>query len=181
MKKNFGMRIEISHEEQLLDTGGGLKKAAWFFLEHSRGLDEPFVLHNVDVISTIDLGKMVRSHRECEALATLAVKDRETSRYLLFDEQMRLCGRRAPPRSAATRLDSRGGCPHTGTLHAGTLHTGAFRTGIVGFLRHSHYFTSDLLLMTEDVGVLYRRFLFAVGCSGEKILDFVAMNIIDRI
>jgi NDP-sugar pyrophosphorylase family protein len=93
--KNFGMRIEISREEVLLDTGGGLKKAAYFFLENSSRLDEPFLLHNVDVISTIDLGRMVQFHREQQALATLAVQDRETSRYLLFDERLQLCGRRA--------------------------------------------------------------------------------------
>jgi len=92
---NFGMRIEVSREEELLDTGGGLKKAGWFFLEDSVGRDEPFILHNVDVISTIDLGRMVEFHRERQALATLAVQERETSRYLLFDEQGRLCGRRA--------------------------------------------------------------------------------------
>ena len=89
---NFGMRIEISHEEELLDTGGGLKKAAHFF---SGGLQEPFILHNVDVISTIDLGRMMRFHTEQDALATLAVQNRESSRSLLFDEQGRLCGRRA--------------------------------------------------------------------------------------
>ena len=94
-RDNFGMRIEISREEELLDTGGGLKKAAWFLLENSAGQDEPFVLHNVDVISTIDLGRMAKFHREHEALATLAVQERETSRYLLFDERMQLCGRRA--------------------------------------------------------------------------------------
>ncbi len=54
---NFGMRIEISREDVLLDTGGGLKKAAWFFLEEGRA-EEPFLLHNVDVISTIDLHRM---------------------------------------------------------------------------------------------------------------------------
>jgi len=91
---NFGMRIEVSREEALLDTGGGLKKAAWFFLEDSSGLDEPFVLHNVDVISTIDLQRIRQSHIERGALATLAVQERETSRYLLFDEQQDLCGRR---------------------------------------------------------------------------------------
>jgi NDP-sugar pyrophosphorylase family protein len=90
---SFGMRIEISREDVLLDTGGGLKKAAWFFLENSS--QEPFILHNVDVISTIDLGRMVEFHREHDALATLAVQERETSRYLLFDEQGRLCGRLA--------------------------------------------------------------------------------------
>jgi NDP-sugar pyrophosphorylase family protein len=89
---NFGMRIEISHEEELLDTGGGLKKAAWFFLED--GGDEPFLLHNADVLSTIDLAQMIWQHKEQGALATLAVQERETSRYLLFDEDGQLCGRR---------------------------------------------------------------------------------------
>jgi|SRR5712671_5255537 len=88
---NFGMHIEISREEVLLDTGGGLKKAAYFFREES----EPFILHNVDVLSTIDLGRMVQFHTENQALATLAVQDRKTSRYLLFDEQRQLCGRRS--------------------------------------------------------------------------------------
>ena len=91
---NFGMRIEVSREDELLDTGGGLKKAGWFFLEDSAGRDQPFILHNVDVISTIDLGRMVQFHNEHQALATLAVQQRETSRYLLFDERMQLCGRR---------------------------------------------------------------------------------------
>ena len=94
---NFGMRIEVSREEVLLDTGGGLKKAAHFFLEDSDGLERPFLLHNVDVISTIDLRRMAQFHTDNQALATLAVQDRETSRYLLFDEQLQLCGRRSGP------------------------------------------------------------------------------------
>ena len=88
---NFGMRIELSREEELLDTGGGLKKAAHFF----SGSLEPFILHNVDVISTIDLGRMMRFHTEENAIATLAVQERESSRQLLFDEQGLLYGRRA--------------------------------------------------------------------------------------
>src|SRR5258707_6738987 len=92
---NFNMRIEISREDVLLDTGGGLKKAAWFFLEDSSRLDEPFLLHNVDVISAIDLRAMLQFHTENQALATLAVQDRETSRPLLFNDHLQLCGRRA--------------------------------------------------------------------------------------
>ncbi len=92
---NFGMRIEVSREQDLLDTGGGLKEAAHFFLEAGKDSQQPFILHNVDVISTIDLGRMMRFHAEHDALATLAVQDRETSRYLLFDQQGLLCGRRA--------------------------------------------------------------------------------------
>jgi NDP-sugar pyrophosphorylase family protein len=90
---NFGMRIEISREETLLDTGGGLKKAAWFFLQGDGS--EPFLLHNVDVISTIDLSRMVQFHKDSKALATMAVQNRETSRYLLFDQNKELCGRQA--------------------------------------------------------------------------------------
>jgi NDP-sugar pyrophosphorylase family protein len=88
---NFGMRIEISREDELLDTGGGLKKAAWFFLEGVA--EEPFLVHNVDVLSTIDLGALVRAHKESGALATLGVQERDTSRYLLFDGEGRLAGR----------------------------------------------------------------------------------------
>ncbi len=88
---NFGMDIEISREEELLDTGGGLQKAAHFFLKD--GVEEPFILHNVDVLSTIDLEEMVKFHGEHEALVTLAVQQRESSRQLLFDAHGLLCGR----------------------------------------------------------------------------------------
>ena len=93
INNSFGMKLEISREDILLDTGGGLKKAAHFFLEDE--LDEPFLLHNVDVISFIDIGRMIQFHLENYALATLAVQERETSRYLLFDRQLQLCGRRS--------------------------------------------------------------------------------------
>jgi len=86
---NFGLHIEISREEELLDTGGGLKKASWFFA----GDSEPFLLHNVDVISTIDLRRMLQFHQDHQPLATLAVQARDTSRSLLFDQQGQLGGR----------------------------------------------------------------------------------------
>jgi mannose-1-phosphate guanylyltransferase len=92
--QGFGMRIEVSREDTLLDTGGGLKKASWFFLDDGDRLDEPFILHNVDVLSTINLGRMARFHQNARALATLAVQDRDTSRSLLFDAEGRLCGHR---------------------------------------------------------------------------------------
>jgi NDP-sugar pyrophosphorylase family protein len=91
---NFGLHIEISREERLLDTGGGLKKASWFFLQDSQHSEEPFILHNVDVISTFDLRRMADFHNEKQALATLAVQHRESSRQLLFDGNLRLCGRK---------------------------------------------------------------------------------------
>ncbi|HLY40352.1 MAG TPA: nucleotidyltransferase family protein [Terracidiphilus sp.] len=98
---NFGMKIAISREEDLLDTGGGLKKAGWFFLENDSDAGQPFLVHNVDVISTIDLARMVHFHSEQSALATLAVQDRRTSRPLLFDEQGQLRGRGIQPSAQA--------------------------------------------------------------------------------
>jgi NDP-sugar pyrophosphorylase family protein len=86
--RDFGMHIEISFEPVLLDTGGGLKNAAWFFDDGA-----PFVLHNVDILTNIDLASMLRFHREQSALAVLATQDRVTSRPLLFDRKCELCGR----------------------------------------------------------------------------------------
>ena len=93
--ENFGLQVQVSREEVLLDTGGGLKKAAWFFQENAGPADEPFLVHNVDVISTIDLRRMVQYHNQARALVTLAVQERTSSRSLLFDEQGQLCGRRS--------------------------------------------------------------------------------------
>jgi NDP-sugar pyrophosphorylase family protein len=98
--QNFGMRIEVSREEELLNTGGGLKKAAWFFLEAGSNAEEPFFIHNVDVLSTIDLARMAQFHAQRNALATLAVQERATSRPLLFDAGSRLRGRGGPSKSA---------------------------------------------------------------------------------
>ena len=86
--RNFARR-SLARYRRRVEEGGVV------FSGRSGAPDEPFILHNVDVISTIDLGRMVQFHREHQALATLAVQDRETSRYLLFDEQLQLCGRRA--------------------------------------------------------------------------------------
>lgn len=88
--RDWGMQVAVSQENVLLDTGGGLKHASWFF----KDLDEPFFLHNVDVLSNIDLRRMLQFHCDSDALATLAMQERSTSRYLLF-ESGELCGRKA--------------------------------------------------------------------------------------
>lgn len=88
-KKNyFGIRIEFSFEkENLLNTGGGLKNAKNFFND---GKD--FLLHNVDILSDINLKGFYNIHLKSNALVSLAVKNRQTSRYLLFDEDYLLAG-----------------------------------------------------------------------------------------
>jgi len=158
LKKNdsFGMRIEISREETLLDTGGGLKKAAWFFQEDSGRTDEPFIVHNVDVISTIDLHRMLLVHRQTRALATLAVQERETSRYLLFDESSQLCGRRT----------ERDRVPEI-VRQAERVQPRAF-SGV-------HVISPRLLSMIEEEGAfsVISSYLRLAG-KGEKILGFPA-------
>ncbi|KAA6460911.1 nucleotidyltransferase family protein [Acidobacteria bacterium AB60] len=86
--RDFGLRVALSYEPVLLDTGGGLKNAAWFFDD-----GQPFLLHNTDVLTDIDLSAMLRAHREQNALAILATQNRSTSRPLLFDPNAELCGR----------------------------------------------------------------------------------------
>lgn len=158
---NFGMQIEISREEVLLDTGGGLKKAAPFFLASDSTSNEPFILHNVDVISTIDLRRMLAFHQQHGALATLAVQNRETSRYLLFDETGQLCGRRAGKKAGNESAE-----PEM-VRHAQELHARAF-AGI-------HILSPALLPKITEEGIFsiiptYLR----LAAQGEKILAFHA-------
>lgn len=87
-QNNFEICIEFSDERnQLLETGGGLKKAAYFFND-----GKPFLIHNVDILSNIDLPALYQQHLNNKLLATLVVSPRETSRYLLFNEQYYLKG-----------------------------------------------------------------------------------------
>jgi len=167
--KNFGMRIEISREDVLLDTGGGLKKAAWFFLEdsgrHSESgdfnqMDEPFLLHNVDVISTIDLRRMLQFHNENRAVATLATQARETSRPLLFDDHLELRGRRIDNKNSVISTEGR-------NLSSTPLQALAF-SGI-------HVISPRLLPMLTEEGIFsiipsYLR----LSAQGEKIVAFRA-------
>ncbi len=85
---NFGLNIHISDERDLLlDTGGGILKA-----RHLLDGDEPFLVHNADILTDIDLHAMYQSHLESKAMATVLVKDRKTSRYFVFDNNHRLQG-----------------------------------------------------------------------------------------
>jgi NDP-sugar pyrophosphorylase family protein len=85
---NFGITIHISDEtDQILDTGGGLKKAAPLLAG-----DEPILVHNVDILSNLDLNLLREHHLAQNALATLVVRERKTERNLLFDPQMHLTG-----------------------------------------------------------------------------------------
>lgn len=85
----FGSAITFSDEtNEVLETGGGIKKAAWFF----KNDDEPFVVMNVDILTDMNLEQMILQHKKNNPLATLAVTSRVTSRYFLFDDLNHLCG-----------------------------------------------------------------------------------------
>ncbi|HEV2196129.1 MAG TPA: nucleotidyltransferase family protein [Candidatus Acidoferrum sp.] len=180
---NFGMRIEISREDDLLlDTGGGLKKASWFFLEDTRHSSlatlhsppEPFFLHNVDVISTIDLQRMLQFHNEQGALATLAVQSRESSRLLLFNDKNKLVGR-AP----GGKMDNAATQEPAFSSNSPLVHP-----ELRGATRHSplplafcgiHIISPRLLPLLTEEGVFsiidaYLR----LAAQGEKILAFHA-------
>ena len=89
VRKNYGWgsNIMISDEsDELLDTGGGLIKAKEYLD------DSPFVTLNADILTDLDLGKMIEKHQQSEALITCAVTNRKSSRQLLFDQFGRLCG-----------------------------------------------------------------------------------------
>ncbi|HJY21905.1 MAG TPA: nucleotidyltransferase family protein [Hanamia sp.] len=89
IKKGFGSKITFSDEtNEVLETGGGIKKAGWFFEKEK----DPFVVINVDVLTDMNLEEMILQHKKQNPLVTLAVTQRDTSRYFLFDELDHLCG-----------------------------------------------------------------------------------------
>ncbi len=87
-KENFHLPIKISDErDQLLDTGGAILKARPIL-----GESEPFLVYNVDILSSIDLNELSRYHSSRGGLATMAVRDRMTDRYMVFNPEMILSG-----------------------------------------------------------------------------------------
>jgi len=86
--RSFDIHIEVSDERDLLlDTGGGLKKVAWFFDD-----GKPFLVHNVDILTNLDLTALYQFHLSQKPLATLACAERNGNRFFLFDKQNELCG-----------------------------------------------------------------------------------------
>ena len=88
VNNGWGSTVTISDEtNEVLETGGGLKKAAWYFKE-----EKDFVLMNVDILTDLNLSAIIQQHQNSAAIATLAVSERTTSRYFLFNNSNELCG-----------------------------------------------------------------------------------------
>lgn len=153
-KNNFGIRIEISFESIILGTGGGLKKAAYFFDD-----EKPFILHNVDVVTNINLLEIIQSHQQHIALATLVVQKRDTTRYLLLDSNNHLCGRRNITSNEETIVKK----------PAGTMQMVAFN-GI-------HVLSPNIFKFMENEGYfsIIKTYL-TCAAKGEKIMGFFMEN-----
>jgi len=147
----FGLSVHFSDERDLLlDTGGGLKKAAGFF-----GKNEDFIAYNVDILSDIDLNSMMTKHKESGNLATLAVRSRKTSRYFLFDNEMQLCGWENTHTSQ--RILSRK-TPHNLTSYA--------FSGI-------HIINASIFDLIHETGVFSMTQVYTNLCKNSQIKGFV--------
>ena len=150
--QNFSVNIEFSVEKTLLETGGGLKKAGFFF---EKG--QTFFLHNVDILSNIDLTSLYNQHNKTDSLATLAVQQRKSSRYLIFDEDNILCGWKSITENKTIMVRT----PHG-------------RTGSFGFCG-VHVISSRIFENITEKGAfsIIDTYLRLAG-EGEKISSFVA-------
>lgn len=145
----FGIPYTISDEsEELLNTGGAIVKAAGYLKN-----EEQFVLMGVDVLTGLDLGAMVEYHRKNHSMVTLAVKDRKTSRSLLFDETMQLVGWRNN---------------ENGDLVGIKAHTG---TSALGFST-IHIIDSKIFNLITEKGAFSIIDLYLRLMDSEKILGF---------
>jgi NDP-sugar pyrophosphorylase family protein len=127
---NFGISIKISDErEELLDTGGGIKKAAQLFQKA-----KPILIYNADILSDIDLRAMIETHKQTDSIATLAVRNRKTSRYLLFKDG-----------KLAGKYDTRQNI----SIPAGLNHEEYDKFGFSGI----HVISPELLDLIEETGV----------------------------
>ncbi len=135
--RHFGISIDFSDERnKLLDTGGGLKKAADFFHD---GKD--FFIHNVDIISDINLQDMYRYHTDRHNSVTLAVRRRTSSRYFLFNKHLQLCGR---------QNIKTGECQLTDNYNVNTLTPYAFSGIHVVSPRIFEHFPTDNIFSVSD-------------------------------
>jgi NDP-sugar pyrophosphorylase family protein len=147
----FGLRrVEYSFEHELLDTGGGLKQAAWFFDDGA-----PFLVHNADVLSDMDLGGLMKAHVASGALASLAAKKRPSARPLYFDDTLQLVGRRSSSGEDTLVLPVRGNITALGFCGIQALSPALF--GMMSETGSFPIVTAYLRLAAEGARILAHR------------------------
>lgn len=155
--KGWGSNIRISDErDAVLETGGGML--------HARPLlgHDGFITLNVDILTDLDLGAMMAFHQQEQALITLAVTGRSTSRYLLFDQENRLCGWRNTD-SGAERI----AVPKTNLLQKAYSGIAVFRSDIFNLIQQEGKFS--LIELYLSLAASHR--ILAFDHSGGKLID----------
>lgn len=155
--KGWGSRVAISDEQdEVLETGGGLLKA-----QPLLG-NETFVTVNSDILTNLDLGKMIAFHRQQKPLITLAVTNRKTSRYFLFDEENRLCGWRNTV-SSEEKIALR----HRNLQEKAYSTVAIFEPSIFGLIP----FTGKFSLVDVYLALAAKHRILAYDHSGDQLID----------
>jgi N-acetyl-alpha-D-muramate 1-phosphate uridylyltransferase len=156
--KGWGSNIQISDEtDEVLETGGGLLKAKDLFKP-----GEPFLTLNVDILTDLDLERFIRFHEKQSPLITLSVTDRDTSRYLLFNPDSRLCGWRNTT-SGDERI----------TTHCNILNEKAY--SCVAAFNYEVFrwipFTGKFSLIDVYLALANEHLIIGYDHSGDKLVD----------
>jgi len=166
--KGWGSKVIISNErDELLETGGGLLKAKEFFTP-----GEKFITCNVDILTNLDINKLVDFHQQHKPLISFAVSDRKTSRCLLFDENNRLCGWRnkktgeekiaIPPISRGVGLAMRAEKAYSCVV--------VFEYDIFRIMEEKG-FTGKFSLIDLYLGLASQYFLLGYDHTGDRLVD----------
>lgn len=159
-RKNFGLDVTISDErKQLLDTGGGLKHAAWFFDD-----GKPFLIYNVDIITSLNVQQVYEHHLRTNVLATLGVSHRSTSRYFLFDASHRLHGWRNVETGEERRP-----LPSSETLTP--LAFGGIHVVSPEIFSHLHTFDDKFSIVDAYLSLASSHYIMGYDMQGEQWLD----------
>jgi MurNAc alpha-1-phosphate uridylyltransferase len=163
LQKNlgWGSRVIISDErEALLETGGGLLKAKHLFTP-----GEKFITCNVDILTDLDIGKMLAFHARHKPLVTLAVTNRVTSRYLLLDDTSRLCGWR----NTLTGMERMAVPGYPVSEHAYSCVV-IFEYDIFR-LMEEHHFSGKFSLIDVYLGLAADHLILGYDHSGDRLVD----------
>ncbi len=159
--KGWGSKITISDErDELLETGGGLLKAKEFFTP-----GEKFITGNADILTDLDINKLLAFHDEKKALITFGVTQRKTSRYLLFDENDRLCGWRN-----ATKGEDKISIPKLQYIEKAYSCVGVFEFDVFRLMEEKG-FTGKFSLIDVYLALAAEQLILGYDHTGDRLVD----------